>query len=163
MTYTYTVVNTGNVTLIVGVDDIPQAPAGGVTPICQSLSSPTGTCSGQQTTLRVGQIATFTGTYTVRLGDIDHGSIRDTAVAKGVPPAGPPVFDTSNPVTITGVELPSLSIGKSANPATVHRGRGQNVAYTFSVTNSGNVDLTGVGVGDVPVNPAGGVTPRASS
>ncbi len=158
VTYTYTVVNTGNVTLIVGVDDIPQAPAGGVTPICQSLSSPTGTCSGPTTTLRVGQIATFTGTYTVRQGDIDHGSIRDTAVAKGVPPAGPPVFDTSNPVTITGVELPSLSIGKSANPTTV-TAAGQNVAYTFSVTNSGNVDLTGVGVGDVPVNPAGGVTP----
>ncbi len=123
VTYTFTVGNTGNVTLLVGVDDIPKAPALGVTPLCQSLSSPTGTCSGPTTLLVPGQIAIFTGTYTVTQGDIDHGGIEDTAVAKGIPPSGPPVFDTSDPVTVDVVQSPSLSISKSANPTTRHRSR----------------------------------------
>ena len=157
VTYTFTVGNTGNVTLLVGVDDIPLAPAGGVTPLCQSLSSPTGICSGPTTALVPGQIAIFTATYTVTQGDIDHGSIEDTAVAKGIPPSGPPVFDTSDPVTVDVVQSPSLSISKSANPTTV-TAAGQSVTYTFSVTNTGDVTLTGVGVTDVPVSPAGSVT-----
>ena len=46
--YTFTVVNTGNLTLTsVGVTDVPTSPAGGVTATCKSLSGPPGTCSGR--------------------------------------------------------------------------------------------------------------------
>ena len=52
VSYSFTVTNSGNVTLTgVGVTDVPTAPAGVVTATCQSLSGPTGTCSGTTTTL----------------------------------------------------------------------------------------------------------------
>ena len=160
VTYTFSVHNSGNVDLTgVGVTDIPTAPAGPLTtgPTCQSLSAPTGTCSGSTTSLAPGQIATFTGTYVVTLADLNHGTIVDDATTQGTTPTSGTVNATSNTVTVTATQLPTLSIGKSANPTTVTTA-GQNVAYTFSVTNTGNVTITSVGVTDMPVSPAGIVT-----
>ncbi len=164
VTYTFTVGNTGNVDLTgVGVTDLPTLPAGGLTtgPTCQSLSAPTGTCSGSTTSLAPGQIATFTGTYLVTQLDLDHGSIVDHATTQGTSPTGP-VNGTSNTVTVTASQSPTLSISKAANPTLV-TAAGQSVAYSFSVTNSGNVTITGVGVNDVPVSPAGPVTATCQS
>ncbi len=161
--YTFTVTNSGNVTLTgVGVTDNPVSPAGGVTASCQSLSNPVGTCSGATTGLVPGQVATFTGTYSVRQEDIDNGSIVDTATAAGTPPTGPPVSAGSNTVTVNAPNEPSVAIVKSAFPTTVTQA-GEGVTYTFVVTNTGNDDLSGVGVGDNPVSPAGGVTPACQS
>jgi uncharacterized repeat protein (TIGR01451 family) len=155
VTYTFTVTNTGNVTLTaVGVTDNPVNPAGGVTATCQSLSSPTGTCSGATTSLVPGQSATFTGPYTVTQVDVDHGSIADTATAQGTTPSGGTVDDTSGMVTVTVTQTPSLSIAKSADPTLVSAA-GQSVIYTFTVANTGNLTLTDVGVSDVPTAPAG--------
>ena len=153
--YTFTVENTGDVTLTsVGVTDEPTSPAGGVTATCQSLSSPPGTCSGATTTLDPGQIATFTGTYDVSQADIDHGSIVDHAIAHGTTPSSGTVSATSNTVTVTATHSPSLSIAKSASPTTV-TAAGQSVDYTFAVENTGNVTLTRLGITDVPTSPAG--------
>ena len=161
--YTFTVVNTGNVTLTgVGVTDLPSSPAGGVTVTCLSLSNPTGTCSGAATTLVPGQIATFTGTYTVTQVDVDHGSIADSAMAAGTSPADTPVTAASNPVIVDVPRLPSLSIAKAADPTTV-TAAGQSVTYTFTVTNTGNVTLTDVGVTDNPTQPAGTVAATCRS
>ncbi len=155
--YTFSVANTGNVTLTdVGVTDDPVSPAGGVTPTCQVLSNPTGTCSGATATLIPGQIATFSGTYTVTQVDIDHGSIADTATATGTPPSGRDVTATSDIVTVDVIESPGLTVVKSADPTSV-TAAGQDVTYTFTVTNSGNVTLANVGVTDVPTAPAVGV------
>ena len=155
VTYTFSVHNTGNVDLTsVGVTDVPTAPATAVTATCQSLSAPTGTCSGPTTSLAPGQIATFTGTYAVTLLDLNHGSIVDDATTHGTTPLSGTINATSNTVTVTAAQSPTLSIGKSANPTTV-TAAGQNVAYTFSVTNTGNVTVSSVGVTDVPVSPAG--------
>ncbi len=163
VTYTFTVANTGNLTLTtVGVTDVPTAPAGIVIPTCTSLSSPTGTCTGTSTTLLPGQIATFTGTYTVTQADIDHGSIADSAVAAGTTPSDTSVTADSNTVTVDVTQSGSLSIAKSASPMTV-TSADQTINYTFTVTNTGNVDLTGVGVTDVPTAPAGGVNPTCQS
>ena len=153
ITYTYTVKNTGNVTLSgVGVTDNPTvyqgtAPA---TPTCTGLTSPTATCSGTTTTLAPNQVATFTTTYTVVQGDLDHGSISDTATANGTPPYGPPLSPpTTPPVTVTVTPSPSLSITKVASP-TVVTAVGQVITYTYTVKNTGNVTLSGVGVTDNP-------------
>ena len=163
ITYIFTVINTGNVTLTdVGVTDIPTAPAGGVTPTCQSLSSPAGTCSGATTTLLPGQSAMFTGTYLVTQADLDHGSIVDTSTANGTPPSGPDVTAGSNTVTIDAPDTPSIAIAKSASPTTVTRA-GEGITYTFTVTNTGNETLTDVSVTDNPVSPAGGVSPTCQS
>ena len=156
--YTFSVTNSGDVTLTgVGVTDVPVSPAGSVTAACVVLTSPAGTCSGPTTTLAPGQTAVFTGNYTVTQADINHGSIKDTAVAAGTSPSSTPVTATSSQVTVSVTQSPSLSIAKSANPTTV-TGSGQSVTYTFSVTNTGNLTLTSVGVTDVPTAPAGGVT-----
>ena len=61
---------------------------------------------------------------------------------------------TSNTVTVSVDQEPGITITKSASPTTV-TAAGQTVTYTFSVHNTGNVDLTGVGVTDVPTAPAG--------
>ena len=161
--YTFIVANTGNLTLTdVGVTDVPTAPAGGVTATCESLSSPAGTCSGATTTLVPGQIATFTGSYTVSQADIDHGSVADSAVVAGTTPSDTPVTADSNTVTVPVTQSPSLSLAKSANPTTV-TAAGQTIDYDFTVTNSGNLTITSVGVADVPTAPAGGVTATCQS
>ncbi len=148
VTYTFAVKNTGNVDLSgVHVTDTQQPPAGGLAsgPTCQSLSSPTGTCSGSSTSLAPGQVATFTATYIVTQADLDHGSIHDSATATGTPPTGPSVTSPPATATVTATQSPALSIVKSASPASVSA-VGQTVTYTFAVTNTGNVDLTGVQV-----------------
>ena len=107
-------------------------------------------------------MATFTGTYVVTQTDFDHGSVVDNATAAGTPPIGSPVSGTSNTVTVSVNQTPGIAITKSASPTTV-TAAGQTVTYTFSVHNTGNVDLTGVGVTDIPTAPAGGVTARPAS
>ncbi len=92
--YTFTVTNTGNVTVHdVGVADVPTAPAGPSSPPeCQSLSTPAGTCSGDTTTLAPGQSAKFTASYPVTQADLDHGSVADSATTSGLTPGDTPVI-----------------------------------------------------------------------
>jgi List-Bact-rpt repeat protein/Big-like domain-containing protein/centrosomal CEP192-like protein/HYDIN/CFA65/VesB family protein len=104
ISYSFVAKNTGNVTLsAVGITDTQTAPAGSLTsgPTCQSLSSPTGTCSGFTTTLSPGQSATFTGTYTITQADLNNGSVNDSATASGTPPSGSPVTSTPSTATVT--------------------------------------------------------------
>ncbi len=94
VTYHFTVTNTGNVALTnVHVTDTQTPPAGALAsgPTCQSLATPTGTCTGSSTSLAPGQSATFIATYTVTQADLDHGSINDSATATGTPPTGPAI------------------------------------------------------------------------
>ena len=159
VTYTFLVTNTGNVSLTgVSVDDTQQPPAGGLAsgPTCQSLSSPTGSCSGSSTSLAPGQVATFTATYIVTQADLDHGSINDSAIASGSPPSGPPIDSPPSTATVPVTQSPALTITKSASPASVSA-VGDTVTYTFAVTNTGNVDLTDVSVDDTQQPPAGGL------
>jgi uncharacterized repeat protein (TIGR01451 family) len=157
VTYTFVVTNTGNVTLTdVNVADTQDAPAGALAsgPTCVSLASPSGTCSGSSTTLLVGQVATFTATYLVTQADLNSGSINDSATATGTPPHGPPVTSPPSSATVGVTSQPSLTIVKSASPATVSK-VGAKVTYTFVVTNTGNVTLTDVHVNDTQDAPAG--------
>ena len=86
VTYTFSVVNTGNVTLTsVGVTDVPTSPAGVVTATCQSLLTRRDVL-GRDHGPCPGQIATFTGTYDVTQADIDHGSVVDTPRPRAPPP-----------------------------------------------------------------------------
>ncbi len=157
VTYHFTVTNTGNVDLTaVHVTDTQTPPAGALAsgPTCQSLATPTGTCSGSSTSLAPGQSATFIATYTVTQADLNHGSINDSATATGTPPSGP---DTTSPpatATVPATQSPALTITKSATPTSVAT-VGQTVTYHFTVTNTGNVTLTGVHVTDTQTPPAG--------
>ena len=127
VTYTYTVKNTGNVTLsnISVVDSL----FGTVTNL-----SPT--------TLGPGAQATGIVTYPTTQGDYDHGSVNNTAT----------VYNGSTPLnqtqaTITAInQNPALTLTKIPNPSTYNDG--QSVLYTYTVTNVGNVTLSSVNVTD---------------
>ncbi|MGN6428530.1 MAG: DUF7507 domain-containing protein, partial [Leifsonia sp.] len=139
VTYSFEVTNTGNVPLT-AVDVTETAFTGAGTP--PTISCPT-------TTLAVGAATTCTATYTIVQADVDAGSVTNTAIASGTPPSGPAVTDASSAV-ISGSEAPSLDLVKTADasgvaaPAAV----GDPIAYTITVTNTGNVTLEGVSIDD---------------
>ena len=134
ITYTFTVTNTGNVTIT-----DPQVTDTGFTGhgTLSAIVCPTGPI-----TLAPGQIETCTATYTVVQADIDAGSISNAATVTGNPPHGDPVQPvTSTPVVVPTNPHPALSLVKTASSqqaTTV----GQVITYTFAVTNTGNVDIT---------------------
>ena len=151
--YTYTVLNNGSLTVNnVGVTDNPIPPAGPLTtgPTCTGLTNPTAACSGTTvSSLAPGQVATFSGTYTVTQADLDNGSVNDTSTATGTVSGGGPITATSNQVTVPAVKSPAISVTKTPSPAYV-TAAGQTVTYGFTVTNTGNQTLSNVGVSDVP-------------
>ena len=151
VTNTFTVTNTGNETLAsVGVTDTQTVGTGVLTtPACQSVSVSPFSCAGNAVTLTPGEVATFTNSYTVTQADIDAGTtLTDSATTTGTPSSGPPV-PTVTPSTQsqTVTQSPALTIVKLANKSVVSAA-GQVVTNTFTVTNTGNVTFTSVGVTD---------------
>ncbi|WP_405087312.1 hypothetical protein [Microbispora sp. NBC_01389] len=133
VTYSYLVTNTGNVTLY-GITAVDTAFSGSGTP-------PVITCP--VTTLAPGISTTCQGTYVVTQADIDAGSIVNTAVASGTPQEGPEATSDPSTATVTVASQPGLSLVKSADP-TIVRKTGEVVTYSYLVTNTGNVLLTGI-------------------
>ncbi len=130
--YSFVVTNTGNVTLTsVAVND----PLPGLSAV---------SCPGS--TLAPAEAMTCTASYTVTQTDVNAGSIANTATATGTPPVGAPVTDTGS-ATVTAAPSASIAVVKSALPMAV-TAAGQIVAYTFVVTNTGNVTLSSVAVND---------------
>ncbi|MBT3943462.1 MAG: DUF11 domain-containing protein, partial [Chloroflexi bacterium] len=144
ITYSFTVTNTGNVTLI------------GVT-----VSDPLVTViGGPLASLAVGASdgGTFSGSYALTQADIDAGKVDNIATTSGTAPDGTGVSDDdthTEPVPANpAIELlksGSLDLGVDgiANPGDV-------ITYSFTVTNTGNVTLTGVTVSDPLVTVVGG-------
>ncbi len=154
--YTFTVTNTGNV------------PLTGVT-VTDPLVTVVG---GPLASLAVGasDSTTFTATYTITAADVVTGSVTNTATATGTPPVGPNVTDTSGTTnendtpTVTPVtQAPKIALIKTATTPLLDTNGdgtagsvGDTIAYTFTVTNTGNVPLTGVTVTDPLVTVVGG-------
>ncbi|QIM17820.1 hypothetical protein G7066_02350 [Leucobacter coleopterorum] len=138
--YSFVLTNTGNVTLTgVGVDD-PKAGA---------VTCPT-------TTLAPGENVTCTADspYTVTEGDVLAGGVVNTATGRATPPTGVdpivPPEDTVTTPTVSAVGGLSLEKSGSLNDANSNglADVGETIAYSFVLTNTGNVTLTGVGVDD---------------
>ncbi len=132
--YSFIVTNTGNVTLTgVGVTDVKV-----------------GTVSCPVTTLAPGATTTCTATYTVTQADVDSGHVANSATVTGTPPAGvtPPTATDSTDTPIAAG--PSISLDKVAGTPSGNTA-GSTIAYTFVVTNTGNVTLTSVNVADAKV------------
>jgi uncharacterized repeat protein (TIGR01451 family) len=135
ITYTYRVINTGNVTL----DDVR------VTDLHGGLSALD--CDpAQGTSLDPGAVITCTADYVTTQADLNVGSITDTATAFGSPPTGPGVSDTDQALVVAN-HAPAIDIRKSADP-TAFSAAGTPIAYSFVVTNTGNVTLDNVQVTD---------------
>ncbi|MFP7697355.1 hypothetical protein, partial [Trueperella sp. LYQ143] len=134
LTYTFTVKNTGNVTLnnLRIEDPHPGIASVAITP----------------TTLTPGQTATGTAKYTVTQDDMNRGSILNTASAKAAPPDGKEIS------RISTAEAPikrirDFTFTKTTDKdATYKLKKGDTVKYTFTVTNTGNVTLRNLVVDD---------------
>ncbi|SDO68316.1 conserved repeat domain-containing protein [Nakamurella panacisegetis] len=134
--YSFLVTNTGNVTL---TDVHPTETA-----FSGTGTAPTITCPAGAASLAPGASVTCTATYTATQADADAGTVTNTATATGTPPAGDttPVSEPST-ATVTITPNPAITVVKSAAPISSARA-GQTVTYSFLVTNTGNVTLTGV-------------------
>ena len=162
--YSYLVTNTGNVPLTSVVVDDPAR--GAVT--CPTPPAP-GLAPGASET------CTANGIYTVSQADVDNGAVVDTATATGTGPdastTGPSAPSTTT--VPTAAPLPVVALDKTAqvSPA-ANQGAakaGDTIAYSYLVTNTGNVTLTSVTVDDPSLGPvtcpapaAPGLAPGAS-
>ncbi|MCI0155682.1 DUF11 domain-containing protein [Leifsonia shinshuensis] len=136
--YSFTATNTGNVTLT-GVTITDPLPG---------LSAPTFTWPGTPGTLTPGEAATATATYVLTQADVDAGSVVNTATATGTDPGGVPVTGDDT-ATVSVAPAPGIALVKTGGLAAGATGAaGDRVDYTFQVTNTGNVTVTGVTVTD---------------
>lgn len=158
ITYTYVVTNTGDVTVFnASVSEIGGSFSGTGTlpaPAYSSGGADYDSGAGTATDIRTGETVTFTANYTVTQADIAAGTITNQATANGVDfhnEAGADLSGTTNandtPTTTNIPAMPSLSIAKSADDATL-RGVGEVIVYTYTVTNTGNVSINDVTISD---------------
>jgi uncharacterized repeat protein (TIGR01451 family) len=132
VTYTYTVTNSGNVTLHgVNVAD----PMTGLSAVVCPVSA-----------LAPGESESCTATYTTTQADVDRGGVTNTATATGTPPTGAAVTAQTN-WTVPSESSPGVTLLKSANLA-AFSGAGVPVTYSYRITNTGNVTLSSVHVND---------------
>ncbi|MBK1796058.1 DUF11 domain-containing protein [Devosia sp. WQ 349] len=141
--YTFTVTNTGNVTLTnieVSDDLVGVVLSGG--PIASLAPGATNT-------------TTFTATYTVTQEDADRGSVTNLATSSGdLPPsAGGKITSPPSSVTVPTDQTAAITLTKRFISFTDVDGSGTTNAgdianFAFDVRNSGNVTLTDVVVED---------------
>lgn len=157
ITYTFTVKNTGNVSLSeISVSD-NLVDLGTITP-------------ASVTSLAPNAIATFTAEYTVTMADIVSGEVENIAIASAKDSAGDPLdpapssYDSGNPGKPTTLEpgetgypgkptvVPTMSYSDLMVEKTVNNSTpfvGTNVVFTITVANNGPHDATGVEVTDL--------------
>ncbi len=123
--YTFLVTNTGNVTLTgIVVDD----------PLVGTVDCPT-------TTLAPTESTTCTATYTLTQADVDAGVVDNTATVTGTDPNGTDV-DATDTASVPITAAPAVTLDKQAGTPSGNNA-GDTIDYTFVVTNTGNVTLTG--------------------
>ncbi len=157
--YTFTVENTGNVTLSdVAVTDTKATISG--SPIA---------------TLAPGEIDTsVTGIHTITQDDIDAGSFSNSATAVGKNPKGedvpkearPSDGSPGDPTVITFEANPSIEVDLSDEwidmNANGYPDPGEPVVYSFVVRNTGNVTLEDVTITELDEEAMDGKTPEGS-
>ena len=187
ITYTYTVTNSGNVTIKnVSLVDSHD----GVVPLSALLvptavttdvgSAPAGTlgdssdATGDLTwdTLGPGDTITFEATYIVQVGDImgagagaiPDGDLDNSATASATYTSGATVTPVSS-VSATSVPLDitnAITIAKTASPST-NVTAGTTVTYTYVVTNTGNTQVSNIQLHDTHNGVLDGLIPAFSS
>ncbi|HEY8577175.1 MAG TPA: SdrD B-like domain-containing protein [Devosia sp.] len=147
--YEFLVTNTGNQTLtnVAIADPLPDLVMTSPTTIPVLLPG-------------AANAVTVTATYPVKQSDIFAGDVRNRATASFADPVGPVTPVSSNEVVVPLVRQPGIAIVKTAasglsDPAVV----GEEITYSFTVTNTGNLPLTGVQISD----PLARLTPNTFS
>ena len=173
ITYTYTFLNDGNVTLTnISLSDAH----GGNGTLTQNNdetltdNAPLGDSSdavagnGIYTSLAPGDLVTYTSTYTVVQADINDNGGGDGDLDNTVTFAATAAAGTIDPADLTASEEvdledqnPSLDVVKLAtllngaplaDPDTANAAVGDIITYTYTVTNDGNVPITEVNLSD---------------
>ena len=126
ITYTYTITNSGNVDL-----------TGNIT----VADNKTGTFNITSNGLNVGKNVTGTANYTIHQSDIDAGYVTNSANATC---SFSNELYTSKDITarINITQNPVLTLVKLASPTT-YSSVGQNITYTYTVTNYENLNFKG--------------------
>ncbi len=135
ISYSYAVSNTGNVALAFPVT---------VSDSKVSVSCPPddgGAPNNGDAVLDPGESITCTASYGVTQADINSGSVTNLATA-----SADGVQSQQDSVTVNAVQNPLISVVKSSPTASVN-GPGA-VSYSYLVTNTGNVTLTGISLSD---------------
>jgi hypothetical protein len=141
--YSYVVTNNGNVALSsISVADDKVASVTCLVPV-----------------LAPGGSTTCSGSYTTTTADVTAGSVTNTATASGTCGGTCGAISPQAQATVFLDAQPSLALAKTANPTT-YDSSGDVIAYTYIVTNTGNVPLSSISVTDNRVTP---VTCLASS
>ena len=146
--YAFTATNTGNVTL---TDVTITDPMDGLTGLVF-------TWPGTPGVLAPGEQVTATATLTLTQAHIDTGWVANTAVTTGTPPETHNPEDPENPVQppnpedddreVTPIAFdPSIDVVKVGTLSGASAA-GEPVDYSFTVTNTGNVTLSAVTLGD---------------
>ena len=155
ISYTFTVINSGNVTLTnVRLTDVLPGIVISGDPIPVMLPGATDT-------------DTFTATYRISQDDIVAGFVENSATITGTPPSGPDVTDLSgtdassdDPTVVPIVQSPAIDLVKTVDTVPLLDGAavGEEITYSFVVTNTGNMPLTGIVIADdlVGINLTGG-------
>ncbi|MDR0283595.1 MAG: DUF11 domain-containing protein, partial [Propionibacteriaceae bacterium] len=139
ITYTFAVTNTGNVSLTdITIHDGPFSGTGPKpVPVCPA------------TVVAPGDTMTCTAAYTLTQADVDAGGVTNSATAAGTPPGGDPVESEEDESVLPVAETPSLDLVKTGRLAPNAKGEaGDVVTFTFTVTNTGPVTLSGVTISD---------------
>ncbi|WP_323788147.1 gliding motility-associated C-terminal domain-containing protein, partial [Psychroserpens sp.] len=160
--YTITVTNVGNVTLdnVMIVNDI-LTDLNGFTLVLDSGPTYVGPSSlgSLEGDLLVGEVATYTATYTITQDDVDSGGVSNSVEVSGESPNDTVTNDVSDDgddtdgndiddptVTLTDSDF-ELSVIKEVD--VLEPLIGDNVTFTITVSNEGFVTATGVIVEDV--------------
>ncbi|WP_013322338.1 DUF7507 domain-containing protein [Gloeothece verrucosa] len=141
ITYTYTVTNTGNVSLsgINLVDDNFTT-----TDISDDLVlSATQKSVNGDDVLDVGETWTYSYQYAVTQNDLDKGGqLVNIATASSTQAA-----TKQDSETVQIIQKPDLAVVKTADKSQVDWA-GQVITYTYTVTNTGNISLSGINLVD---------------
>lgn len=137
VSYSFVVTNTGTVTLTDPVVD--------ETAFSGTGEVPTVTCPATAA-LAPRESVTCEASYTVTQADVDAGSISNTATATATPPSGVTVpISAPSSATVAATAAPALTLVKSSDLTTITQ-VGQQVTYTFLVTNTGNVTMSDIAI-----------------
>ncbi|MBO6880310.1 gliding motility-associated C-terminal domain-containing protein [Winogradskyella sp.] len=180
ITYTYTVTNTGNTTLfdVSVTEDAADFTGTGTLPTPTYVSGGTdedGQADLEDMVVGSGTIV-YTATYAITQADIDAGIVTNQAIADSDDPSGNPVTDdsddpadptgTDDPTDTTIPENPSIETVKTVmitnDVAPSGASLGDEMTYTITVTNTGNVTLDSVGIVDTFTDANGNTLTLAS-
>ncbi|MGO4203127.1 hypothetical protein AB4Z09_15535 [Rhodococcus sp. TAF43] len=152
VTYSFTMTNTGNVTLT-DVHPNEVTFSGDKTKLSDFV------CPDASKPLAPNASTVCTATYELTQADVDRGTLDNTATATGTPPSGGDVTSEPDDVNLSGNQKPALEIVKTASPKGVEDFKvGQEITYTFDITNTGNQTLSNVKVAEGAFSGSGKIT-----